>query len=168
MLVREVPIPQRTDIRAWFRWLAVALAWLAVVLMCVAVALPSIMDSGPRCRRSEEEAQLATLSHRARTYFIEKQSFPIGRSQTMPPWSCCPAACGVVPKQAWAADPIWAALDFSVDHPTQVQYSYESVDGQTFRVTAVRDPKCNGVLSTLVIKGSIDKTGGPRVDWVGP
>jgi hypothetical protein len=162
MLVREVQIPQRAPIGVWLSWSS----WLVVAVLCFGVVLQSVR-TGPRCKKSEEALQLSRIGKHAKTHFIEKQAFPVGRSQTMPPWSCCPGRCGVVPRQAWAADPIWGALDFSIDRASQVRYTYESVDGQTFRVTAVRDAKCNGVLSTYVLEGS-HSNGNPSVTLIEP
>jgi hypothetical protein len=159
MLVREVPLPRRTP----------TTAWMIIAVIVSATNLAAILDRGYtiKCRRSEEALQLNKIGKHAKTHFIEKQAFPIGRSQTMPPWSCCPDACGVVPKQGWAADPIWGALDLSIDRASQVRYTYESLDGQTFRVTAVRDAKCNGVFSIHVLEGS-HSNGQPSVTLIEP
>src|SRR5688572_12191453 len=98
MLVREVPIPQRKSIGGW-------LAGSAIALVLLIVAVPAFTaDYMKRCSKPEEALWLNKIGKHAKIYFIEKQTFPVGRSQTMPPWSCCPHACGVVPQQAWVAD----------------------------------------------------------------
>jgi hypothetical protein len=112
-------------------------------------------------KKSEAELQLDKMGKKNKIYFIKNGAFPIGQTQALPPWPClCPDGCGVVPAQAWAADPLWSALGFVMDQPTHVRYSYESVDGTTFRATAVSD-NCNGVRSTYVLEGS--STYGPTV-----
>jgi len=164
MLVREVPIPKRLPIRVW-------VAGLAIAGVVAAVVLPEVLgyDYMTACTKPEESLQLNKIGKAAKGYFIEHGQFPIGRTQALPPWSCCPGACGAVPVQAWMADPIWSALEFDLDGmASQVHYRYESRDGKTFRATAIRDAKCDGVLTTFVLEGEIAKDGGPTVRLTEP
>lgn len=162
MLTREVPVPPRRSIGS-------LVAWVAIIALGVGIALPATFGSHmTKCTNPEEARQLDWLARNAKAYFVEKGHFPIGRTQALPPWSCCPAKCGVIPYQVWAADPVWAALEFNIEWATQVQYSYESLDGKTFRAKAVREPKCDGVRTEFVLEGSINGNGDPVVSLIEP
>ena len=55
---------------------------------------------------------------------------------------------------AWK-DPVWTALEFSIDEPSAYHFSYES-DGKTFTALAVGDRDCDQQNATFTLKGTPD------------
>jgi hypothetical protein len=68
----------------------------------------------------------------------------------------------------FAADRVWAALDFQIDEPTLFQYSYSaSPDGQHFVAKAIGDLDCDGTFITYELAGSATN-GAPSVTLTEP
>jgi hypothetical protein len=152
-LVREVPavIINQAAVCRKILWGA---AWLFPIGLLVIAIIPVFLDSGINgCHRTEASLQLNKMARNAKIYYAQHGSFPKGHSEMLPPWPCCPEKCSV-PIQAWMADPIWAARDFEVDYPHQFRYRYESVDGKTFRATAVGDRDCDGISGRYILDGA--------------
>ena len=87
----------------------------------------------------------------------------------LPAKSCCGQPqnkCAPDP-DAFAKDPVWTALDFSIDEPTMYQYRYHS-DGKTFLAEAIGDADCDGAMATYKLEGSLDAGGNPRVTLTPP
>ena len=61
---------------------------------------------------------------------------------------------------AWS-NPVWQAIEFSVDEPHLYRYSYES-DGKTFTAKAMGDLDCDGTEAVWVMKGTADN-GNPTI-----
>jgi hypothetical protein len=107
-------------------------------------------------RKTEASLQLNKLSKNLKVFYMEKSEFPKGKAKMLPAATCCGQPnnkCAVVPHAEWAADPIWAALDFEIDEPNLFQYGYES-DGKTFKAIAVGDLDCDTTMVTYVLEGS--------------
>lgn len=60
------------------------------------------------------------------------------------------------PIVAWN-DPVWRALGFAIDQPSQFQYAYRS-DGKTFTATAIGDLDCDGISVVYTLTGNADGT----------
>jgi hypothetical protein len=114
-------------------------------------------DYRGKAKATEAKLQLRKLEKGLKAYYIEKASLPKGKAGPTPAKPCCegPNAKCPVEASAWTADPVWKALDFSIDEPAIFQYSYES-DGNTVTVTAVGDPSCGGHPVTYKIEGKVD------------
>ena len=119
---------------------------------------------------SEEALHLNRLSKSLKRAFAENGEFPKGKAKTLPDVpTCCGgpnAKCAAT--TAWAADPIWKALDFSIDEPTLARYSYESVNGKTFTALALADADCDGQFATFTLTGTVDQSGNVTATLVEP
>jgi len=130
----------------------------------------------------EAELHLNAIAKKAKMVFAETGKFPVGTSQVLPArtveikemGACCGSKssgdtvdnkCPV--SKAWAADPVWKALEFSVDEPSLYRYKYESADGTSFTATAAGDADCDGDEALFVLKGTV-ANGTPSVELVQP
>jgi len=124
-----------------------------------------VAPAGPKS--SEAELQLNKLGKNSKTYFITQSEFVKGTAATLPDGDCCKnpgGTCAV--SDAWAKDPVWQSLDFQIDEPSRLHYSYES-DGKAFTATAVGDPACDGKTVTITVEGSA-VNGNPELKITGP
>jgi hypothetical protein len=68
---------------------------------------------------------------------------------------------------AFRADPIWSALEFDIDTPSNYQYQYSSTpDGAT--VKASSDTDCDGISATWTLEITKTSTGDLRTTIVEP
>lgn len=117
-----------------------------------------------RSKLIEAKLQLGRLSKWAKVEYIERDAFPAGTVGPTPATPCCKHDKGVcVPDPATWQDPVWRALDFTIDDPFRFQYSYTS-DGKTFTATAIGDVQCDGQPVTLTVRGGLDQAGEPVID----
>ena len=125
---------------------------LVVVILGVvaAVAIPAFMKYMQRPDVTEPAVQLGKVSRAALRVYESTSAFPIGTAATLPPAGCCGNPnnkCLPVAKATWAADPVWAALGFSIEEQTLFQYSYTG-DAAQVTATAVGDLDCDGARET--------------------
>jgi len=132
-----------------------------------AVAIPAFMDYMKRSKKTEAELQLDKIGARAKRAFHQTGAFPKGEAPLTPAAPCCgqPSNRCAAPPAAWA-QPVWRALDFSIDRPSLYQYSYES-DGKTFTAKAVGDLDCDTIMSTYELRGTVEN-GEPTVTLTMP
>lgn len=131
---------------------------LTVLGIAAAIAIPAFMDYTSRARRSEPDLELMRLEKAVKQYAIMNNELPRASAPLTPADSCCAGSghrCFDV--QSWQI-PAWQQLDFSIDTPHQLQYSYES-DGQTFTGRAVGDLDCDGSAVTYELRGVIGGSG---------
>ncbi|NVB80327.1 MAG: hypothetical protein HOV81_18180 [Kofleriaceae bacterium] len=121
--------------------------------MLSAIAIPAFMDYMKRGKQSEAHLQLNKLAKSAKTEYAVNGEFPKGKV-ALPP-SCCESGGTCSDAAVWQ-DPVWKALDFSIDEPHRFRYSYES-DGKTFTATAVGDLDCDGNEVTYTLRGSSEQ-----------
>ena len=130
---------------------------LPIVGILTAVAIPAFMDYMKRSKKTEAAVQLSRIRRSAKRAYEETGKYPAGATPLMPSRSCCdyPARrCPAIPER-YAADPVWAALDFEISEPTLFQYSYRgSPDGQSFIAKAIGDLDCDGIFITYELTGS--------------
>jgi len=139
-------------------------------------------SSGGVKKVKEAELQLNTLAKKAKVVFAETGKFPVGTAKVLPARTaeykdmggCCGSKssgdtvdnkCPV--SKEWASDPVWKALAFSIDEPSNYRYKYESADGTSFTATAAGDADCDGDEATYVLKGTA-ANGTPTVELVQP
>lgn len=106
----------------------------------------------------EAKLQLRKLQRELRVLWVDKQAYPIGKVGPTPATPCCAAADHKCPIADWK-DPVWTAVSFQIDEPTRFQYSYESTDGKTAKLTAVGDPECTGKATTYSVSVGADGNG---------
>jgi hypothetical protein len=128
---------------------------VAILVLVAACSSKGDSEKKPAGRRTEAADMLHQLEKRLKQYYGENGSFPKGKAGPLPTEDCCKgqyAKCAIVPPATWAADPIWAALDFHVDEPGLYHYSYES-DGTSFELLAVGDVDCDTQSATFRLAG---------------
>ena len=116
-----------------------------------------------RSKEIEAKLQLGKIGQAAKAAFVTNAEFPKGKVGPTPAAGCC-AEQGkqCVANETTFADPIWKALDFTVEGTFNYQYTYES-DGKTFTATATGDIGCAGKPTTLTITGKVGADGAPEV-----
>ncbi|HEY0255716.1 MAG TPA: hypothetical protein VGC41_29505 [Kofleriaceae bacterium] len=142
--------PLAEDIKAGVPGL---MAPMSVVGVLAAVSVPAYMDYMKRAKVTEFSLQLNKIGKNAKRVYIETSAFPVGESATIPSKTCCGQPnnkCQPEP-EAFAKDPIWSALEFSIDEPSLYRYHYKS-DGKTATVEAVGDVDCDGSEATAVLQ----------------
>jgi hypothetical protein len=127
-------------------------------------------DYTSKSKATEAGLLLNRLGKSAKRVFAETSAFPIGKAKTLPAGdTCCKGEKGKCPVTTdWTSDPVWKALEFSIDEPTLYRYSYESTDGKSFTATAVGDTDCDGQNATFTLTGKLDAAGNPTVDLQKP
>lgn len=126
----------------------------AAIKACWAESMKGYMKDS---KAIEAKLQLRKLHRDLKRTLAEKSAFPIGKVGPTPATPCCASADHKCPVADWK-DPVWTALDFQIDEPTQFQYSYAS-DGKTATLTAVGDTECAGKPVTYSIAVGADGNG---------
>jgi hypothetical protein len=151
----------------------------SVVLGCMLLA--TACNSAETRKVSEAERRLEKIEKRAKTVFTEGRAFPIGTAKTLPESpnpnmkGCCGGKSGgnqvdnrCPVTTEWANDPVWMALGFSLDEPSNYRYTYQSSDGKSFTATAVGDLDCDMQEATFTLTGKLDESGNPTIDLKKP
>lgn len=127
-------------------------------------------DYRGKSKASEASLQLNKIGKRAKMAYAESAAFPKGKAKMLPDVpTCCGGDGGKCkPSTEWGNDPVWKALEFSVDEPSLYRYSYESADGKTFEALAVGDADCDGQFATYKLEGTITPDGNASVNLIQP
>jgi hypothetical protein len=147
--------------------------------LCVAVTA-LVLVAGCKTHRHRDtplvKLVLRKMTTALKAYAIETGAFPIGRSAALPrpnpPDAAAKGCCGSTStgttvdhkcpvSKELASDPIWSKLDVSVDEPSWHRFTYESVDGKSFIITAEGDLDCDGDIATYTVSGFLDAQGSP-------
>jgi hypothetical protein len=139
----------------------------AAVKECIAKPMN---DYAGRSKQTEAMVQLNALSKHAKMVFGESGAFPTGTAKELPA-NDKPGCCGQPDNKCpasteWASDPVWKALDFSIDQPGMYRYKYTS-DGKTFTASATGDLDCDGKPAIFMLTGKVDN-GAVTTDVVKP
>jgi hypothetical protein len=138
-------------------------------------------DTSKHHNRAHDE--LERIAKSAKQIFADTKAFPLGAGASLPhgnaePGSysghCCGAkdASGTVvnkcqPDTAWKGDPQWAKLGFSIDGPSEYQYSYLGASN-SFTAYAVGDLDCDTEMATFTLNGIVNAQGEPEVTLTPP
>src|SRR5512140_442945 len=143
---------------------------VAIIGILAAVAIPQLIEYVKRSKKTEAALQLDAIGQNSKRAYNETAQFIVGTAKELPTklkTGCCGGG-GVDPNKckadsaAWAADPVWKALEFHIDEDNQFIYNYTSTDGKTFTATATGDLDCDGIEIVYTKTGtSID--GNPAV-----
>jgi hypothetical protein len=139
----------------------------AVIGVVAGVAIPAFMDYMKKSKRTEASLQLNKLAKNLKVAHVTDGAFPKGKVGPTPAKSCCEQGGKCAPDPAAWSDPVWQALDFTIDEPHLFRYSYES-DGKTAVVTAHGDLDCDGQEIQWVTTGNIGPDGNPSFTMVAP
>jgi hypothetical protein len=138
----------------------------AAVRACMEAGLKDYMK---KSKAIEAKLLLNKLGKNAKVAVIDNGAFPTGNAGPTPAQPCCSAPDHKCPvSQDWTSSPVWKALAFTVDEPTQYQFTYSASDGKSFTATAVGDPQCDGHPETYKLEGKLDASGNPSVNLIAP
>jgi hypothetical protein len=130
-----------------------------------AIAIPAFLQYMGKGKASESDLNLNRIAKAANAHRIRTGSFPAGKSALLPAKDCCTTPskkCDPDPA-AWAKDPVWSALEFSIEEPHRFQYRYEGT-ATAFTVTAEADLDCDQQGKTVHTgRASLDPQGNPSI-----
>ncbi|HEY3808127.1 MAG TPA: hypothetical protein VGL61_36355 [Kofleriaceae bacterium] len=146
------------------------MAPVAVVGVLAAVAVPAFMDYMKRSKESEASLELNKIGKSAKRYFGENGKYPVGDGALTSAQTCCgqPNNKCAAPGEALKKDPVWSALEFEIDEPTQYRYRYHSTDGKTAVVEALGDLDCDGTDAVWRLDLSLTPGGNPKTELTPP
>lgn len=142
---------------------------VAIIGILAAVAIPAFMRYMNKAKSTEAEQFIKKIQDGAIQYYhrptqptmtpVPKQ-FPNGSVGPTPAARpACPAEDKFAAAPAlWAGDPIWQALNFSVDDPHYYGYTFEVANFTQgpFTARATGDLDCDATLATFEIVGGVD------------
>jgi hypothetical protein len=141
-----------------------------VSLCCilVSVAIPGYVRMNRAARRNEVADNLRRMYDASLAYYTSERGRGTGQARQFPASTriapvvkCClsPTERCLLGRSAWANEPTFNALAFSIDEPFYFQYQYESQGqgvGANFTVRALGDLNCDGKMSTYERTASVD------------
>ena len=138
--------------------------------MLAAVAVPAFMDYMKKSKPSEASLELNIIGKHAKRYYGQYGKYPVGDGALTSAQTCCgqPNNKCAAPGDALKNDPVWSALEFDIDGPTQYRYRYHSTDGKTAVVEALGDLDCDGTDAVWRLDLSLTPAGNPRVNLTPP
>jgi type II secretory pathway pseudopilin PulG len=161
---------------------------VAIIGILASVAIPSFMDYMKRSKTTEAPLMLNKLGKTLKRMSQEIGSFsPTSSGAPLPAGlavggaNCCGGHGGILggtipatvnnkctaDPDSFHADPGWLALDFSVDEPSQYQYSYEG-SPSTPAAYAMGDVDCDGVTATYTLQMAKTSVGNPQQNLIPP
>jgi len=159
--------PLENDLQAGYTGMMVPMGGVGAM---AAVAIPAFMEYMKRGKATESSLNLNRIGKSAKRVFGETGAFPVGDAALLPAGkTCCgnPGAKCPADPDAFAKDPVWSQLEFSIDEPTIYQYRYHS-DGKTMLVEAIGDADCDGNMATFKLEGSLTAAGNPTMNLTPP
>jgi hypothetical protein len=129
-------------------------------------------------REAEVVSNLDAIAKRANSIFHDTKAFPIGTTAELPARNgdvlasgCCGSKSSGTTEDnkcpvstAWASDPVWKTLGFSIAAPSLYRYKYESADGKSYTATATGDADCDSKEATFRVHGTIDASTKPHAE----
>ena len=150
---------------------------VAIIGILAAVAVPAFMKYIKKSKTAEARQLVKKVYDGARVYYMDKRpgrgygaavadsQFPgpsVGPSPAL--GTCCSTADKCAPTASYWTDPVWVALQFSVDDPHYYMYSYETTDPtSSFTARANGDLDCDGEYSTFEMFGAVNSSASDMV-----
>lgn len=138
----------------------------ATIGVLAAVAIPAFLQYQMKAKRPEAVLQLKRLERNIKLAHATNGALPKGKVELTPAASCCESNGTCNDPAVWK-DPVWQALDFSIDDPHRFRYAYEST-GKTFTAKAVADLDCDGTEIQYTMVGTVDAQGEIQTTLVEP
>lgn len=147
--------PLENDLKAGYSGMMVPMGGIGAM---AAVAIPAFAEYMKRSKVSGASLQLDKIGKNLKRVYAEEAAFPIGAAPLLPAGTCCgqPANKCAAASAAFAADPVWTKLDFSLNEPSIYQFQYQSLDGKTAKVLATGDSDCDGTMATYTLDATVD------------
>jgi len=114
---------------------------VAIIGILAAVAIPAFMDYMKKSKKTEASLQLNKIAKNSKVSYNTYASYVQGTATTLP--ATMSTSCRGTATTAWAADSVWAALDFQIDEDNLFQYDYVSGAPTTAAAHAVGDLDCD-------------------------
>ena len=124
-----------------------AMGVVAVIGILSAVAVPAFMDYMKKSKKTEASLQLNKIAKNSKVVYATDASFVVGTATARPTTM---TACKGVVDTTWAADAVWAALDFQVDEPNLFKYGYVGA-ATSASANAVGDLDCDTTMITYTL-----------------
>ena len=153
---------------------------VAIIGILAAVAIPAFLEYMKRAKTSEASLNLNKIGKAAKRVKGEIGTYPTSTGAMLPHSSgtCCGDSggstsvnnkCTPTPN-AFQADPGWSMLEFSVDEPSQYNYSYtpDGGAGAAFTAYATGDTDCDTVMATFTMVGTTTVAGNAAVSIIPP
>ena len=144
---------------------------VAIIGILAIVAVPQFIEYFKKAKTAEAALQLDAIGTNNKVFYNVHAQFVTGKAKQLPTrvnTGCCGGG-GTEPNHckadsvAWAADPVWKALDFHIDEDNLFIYDYTSpADGKTFTATATGDLDCDGT-EIVYTKTGTSINGSPAV-----
>ena len=115
---------------------------VAIIGILAAVAIPAFMDYMKKSKKTEASLQLNKIAKNSKVYYNTQAAFVVGVAAAKPTMTNCKGAVDTT----WAADTVWAALDFQIDEPNLFQYDYTGTSTTAAAAHAVGDLDCDTTL----------------------
>ena len=130
---------------------------VAIIGILAAVAIPAFMDYMKKSKKTEASLQLNKIAKNSKVYYDTQASFVQGTAGTLPA-TAMTTNCKFPKVATWAADTVWAALDFQIDEDNLFMYDYAGTAVKTAQALATGDLDCDGTFITYTL--DLDATGG--------
>jgi prepilin-type N-terminal cleavage/methylation domain-containing protein len=124
---------------------------VAIIGILAAVAIPAFMDYMKKSKKTEASLQLNKIAKNSKVYYNTSAQFVQGDAADLPAAFAAGTTCKMPVETTWAADTVWAALDFQVDEPNLFQYDYNGSTLTSALATAVGDLDCDGTPITYTL-----------------
>lgn len=158
---------------------------VAIIGILAAVAIPAFMDYMKKSKTSEASLNLNKIGKNLKTSFDQDSSFPDGTGGALLPANndlaggknCCGGygtavggtkgtkvnnKCDADPA-SFQADDIWKEIEFSMNEPSQYQYSYKATQANgtdaSAEAYAIGDLDCNNESSTWTLQAKAISNG---------
>jgi type IV pilus assembly protein PilA len=159
---------------------------VAIIGILAAVAIPAFLDYMKRSKSSEASLNLNKIGKSSKRIFGEIGSFSATNGAKLPAGvaanglDCCGGKGGTATTpgttvnnkcqadpDSFKTDPGWAALEFSMDEPSQYEYSYAG--GATAATAyALGDIDCDSTEATWTLQVTKTSAGNPQVNLIAP
>jgi type IV pilus assembly protein PilA len=139
---------------------------VAIIGILAAVAIPAFMEYMKKSKSSEASLNLNKIGKNQKTKFQAESTFTVGNSGLLPAppsgtGGCCGGTGGSSKGEvtnkcqpnsaAFQGDTVWSDIEFSMDEPSQYNYSYTGASDLA-TAYAIGDLDCDTKMSTWVMK----------------
>lgn len=117
---------------------------VAIIGILAAVAIPAFMDYMKKSKKTEASLQLNKIAKNSKVYYNTNAGYVQGTAGVKPTTYNATGKCKAETiDSTWAADTVWAALDFQIDEPNLFKYDYTGTAVAAANAHAVGDLDCD-------------------------
>jgi type IV pilus assembly protein PilA len=136
---------------------------VAIIGILAAVAIPAFMAYMKKSKKTEASLQLNNIMKNSKVYYSTEAKFVHGAATPKPTTFVAGTVCKMDVENDWAADPVWATLDFQIDEINLFQYEYHDNSATDAAATATGDLDCDGTpitytLTLTALNGNVKAT----------